>query len=328
MTTRPVSDFERPAVFFINALGDQLLALPAVRALSSLFPSGIQLLLGEGMCSFLYSGLAVRETPVRVFWEDFDKKRIDVNRTAPRTEPCDLFLCLSSFDSPSVWELAHRMSAQWTVSWFGRSDQSVRYDPAIHWFDLYFRFPKQFRPELCFDDFSSPPVVSSAAKRAAHVFVRKHVAPGRRILFVHPETKPEKMWDRAALSWVVKHFLEAHPEFMVFTTSVEPYPLDLGHLGDHLVWVDEHLELSFAILSHADVFLGIDSCFLHAADLWRLPGLALFGPSDPNRWGFRLSPHGRVISGGKSVENIHREAVLAALSEIVAATVSVNLRPS
>jgi Glycosyltransferase family 9 (heptosyltransferase) len=320
MLTRLVLEFERPAIFFVNALGDQLLALPAVRALSSLFPSGIQLLLGEGMCSFLYSGLAVRETPVRVFWEDFDERRIDVNRIAPRIEPCDLFLCLSTFDSPSLWELAHRMGARWTVSWFGGCNRSLPYDPATHWFDLYFRFAKQFCPDLCFDDFSFPPAFSSAAKDAAHAFVRKHIAPGTRILFVHPETKPEKMWDPVALSWVVKQFLEAHPEFMVFTTSVEPYPLDLGHLSDRGVWVDEHLELSFAILSHADVFLGIDSCFLHAADLLRLPGIALFGPTDPKQWGFRLSPHGRVISGAESLKSIRREDVLAALSEVVAAT--------
>lgn len=318
--TRPPSEFERPAVFFVNALGDQLLALPAVRALSSLFPGGIQLLLGEGMRSFVYSGLTVREAPVRVFWENFDERRIDVGRIASRAEPCDLFLCLSTFDSPSLWELAGRMGARWTVSWFGGCDKSVRYDPGTHWFDLYFRFATQFRPDLCLDDFSFPPPLSAAAKDAALAFVRKHIAPESRMLFVHPETKPEKMWNHAALSWVVKQFLEAHPEFVVFTTSVEPCPLNLGHLSDREVWVDEHLELSFAILSHADVFLGIDSCFLHAADLLRLPGVALFGPTDPKEWGFRLSPHGRVISGAESLESIHREDVLAALSEVVAAT--------
>jgi|HubBroStandDraft_3_1064219.scaffolds.fasta_scaffold10845_2 ADP-heptose:LPS heptosyltransferase len=323
MKARPLSDYERPAVFFVNAVGDQLISLPTVRALASLFPGGIQLLLGEGMSSFLYRGVAVRESPIRVSWLDFDEKSIDVDRVAPRTEPCDLFLCLSTFASASLLELARRMGARWTVGWFDIFDQTIPFDPAKHWFDLYFRFPKQFRSELCFDDFSSPPILSSAATRAAELFVRKHGALGSRILFVHPETKPEKMWDPVALSWVLEQFLEAHPEFTVFTTSVKPYPLDLGRHSHRAVWVDEHLELAFAILSHADLFLGIDSCFLHAADLLRIPGVALFGAteaSDPNQWGFRLSPDTRLVSGEKSLDKIRREDVLAALSEVALKT--------
>lgn len=323
MKTPPITDFERPAVFFVNAFGDQLITLPAVRALASLFPNGIQLLLGEGMCSFLYSGLAVRECPVRVRWKHFEEKKIDVDRIAPHTATCDLFLCLSTFASPSLLELARRMGARWTVGWFDIFDQSVPFDPAKHWFDLYFGFPKQFRSELCFDDFSSPPNFSSAARRAAQLFIGKHAAPGSRILFVHPETKPEKMWDRSGFSWVLEQFLEDHPEFVVFTTSVDPYPLDLGRHAHRAVWVDEHLELAFAILSHADLFLGVDSCFLHAADLFRIPGVVLFGPSqvsDPNQWGFRLSPHTRLLSGEKSLDNIRRKDVLDALSEVAAVT--------
>jgi ADP-heptose:LPS heptosyltransferase len=323
MKTPLITTFERPAVFFVNAFGDQLITLPAVRALASLFPNGIQLLLGEGMCSFLYGGLAVRECPVRVRWENFDEKKIDVERIAPHTENCDLFLCLSTFSSPSLLDLAHRMGARWTMGWFDIFDQSVPFDPTKHWFDLYFEFPKQFRSELCFDDFSSPPSCSAAAKRAAQLFVHKHVAVGSRILFVHPETKPEKMWDRAAFSWVLEQFLEEHPEFVVFTTSVNPYPLDLGCHAHRAVWVDEHLELAFAIMSHADLFLGIDSCFLHAADLWRLPGVALFGASeasDPKQWGFRLSPRTRLVSAEKSLDRIQREDVLTALCEVAAVT--------
>jgi len=55
---------------------------------------------------------------------------------------------------------------------------------------------------------------------------------------------------------------------------------------------------------------------LHAADLFRVPGVGLFGPTDPYRWGFRLSPHGRSIWGMGMMEAISREAVLEALLEI------------
>src|SRR2546422_7821916 len=50
------------------------------------------------------------------------------------------------------------------------------------------------------------------------------------------------------------------------TATTEIYTLSLH---DALPIFQEHLELALAILRYADLFLGIDSCFLHAADLFR-----------------------------------------------------------
>jgi len=50
---RQDAGFARPAVFFVDGFGDQLIALPAMRALEALFPREIQLLLDEGMLSLL-----------------------------------------------------------------------------------------------------------------------------------------------------------------------------------------------------------------------------------------------------------------------------------
>ena len=77
MKARPSSAFERPAVFFVGGFGDQLMALPAMRALGAIFPSGMEILLGEGMLSFFHRGLPAGEA-IRVWWSDFDKRSIDV----------------------------------------------------------------------------------------------------------------------------------------------------------------------------------------------------------------------------------------------------------
>jgi hypothetical protein len=315
MTARPTARFERPAVFVVNGLGDQLIALPAMRALGAIFPGGIQLLLGEGMFSFFYRGLPVGEG-VRVRWFDYDKRIIDVERTVAGTAPCDVFVCLSTWAAPSVVELAHRMWANWSVGFFGVFDEVVPVNESGHMFDRLFAIPQHFRPDLRLDDFSYPPSLSTAAEEAAKRFVGKCFVPGDRLLFIHPETLPDKMWSPASFSWVVAHFLEAHPEFKVFVSSVKPYPLDLDRHRHHVVWADDHLELALAMLRHADLFLGIDSCFLHAADLFRVPGVGLFGPTDPHQWGFRLSPRTQSIWGKGSMEGIRRGLVLDALLEI------------
>ena len=315
MTAWPTTRFERPAVFLVNGLGDQLIALPAMRALGAIFPMGIQLLLGEGMFSFFYRGLLVGEG-IRVWWSDCDKRIIDVERTVAGTAPCDVFVCLSTWAAPSVVDLAGKMGANWSVGCFEVFDEVVPINESAHMFDRLFAIPQHFRADLCLEDFSYTPLFSAAAEEAARRFVCRHVPPGGRILFVHPETRPDKMWSSASFSWVLERFLDTHPEFMVVVSDIEPHPLQLSRYQHRMVWVDHHLELALAMLSHADLFLGIDSCFLHAADLFRLPGVALFGPTEPRQWGFRFSPLTRTFSGGGSMDRICRQPVLDALLEI------------
>src|SRR6188768_3900140 len=84
---RPNAPFERPAVLFINRLGDQLFSLPSMRGLSTIFPNGMQILLGEDMRGFFYRGLPVGE-PVIVRWDGDGERGIDVPRTAATAAPC------------------------------------------------------------------------------------------------------------------------------------------------------------------------------------------------------------------------------------------------
>ena len=314
MSVRPTKGIERPAVFFVNGFGDQLVALPAMRALGQIFPGGMQLLLGEGMLSFFYRGLPTREA-VRVWWADSEKGRIDVDRIAATTESCDHFICLATAVSDSVLELARRMGASRTMGFFEMFNDYVPFDHSLHMFDQFFSMPQRFRPDLRFDDFSFAPSFSPSAEAAAERFVRKRVAPGQPILFVHPETLTYKMWSPLSFSWVLERFLDAHTEYTVFLASVLRYPLVLERHQHRIMRIDEHLELVLAILKHADIFLGIDSCILHAADLLRVPGVGLFGSTDPRRWGFRLSDQARSIWGEGSMEAIRREVVLDALLE-------------
>jgi len=313
---RQDAGFARPAVFFVNGFGDQLVALPAMRALEAIFPGEIQLLLGEGMLSFFYRGMRTGE-PVRVWFADHEAGIIDVDRIARSTKPCDLFLCLSTGTSPSVLELSRKMDANWTMGYFEMFDQAVHLDHSAHMFDQYFSIPQQFRPDLRFEDFSFAPVFSPVAERAAERFVRERAGLDSSILFVHPETLTYKMWSPALFSWVLQRFLDARPDFIVFLASVLHYPIELGsHHLQRFVRVDEHLELVLAILRYADLFLGIDSCLLHAADLFRVAGVGLFGPTDPHRWGFRLSPCVQSFWGRGSMDAIRPERVLDALLEI------------
>jgi ADP-heptose:LPS heptosyltransferase len=82
---------------------------------------------------------------------------------------------------------------------------------------------------------------------------------------------------------------------------VDSYPLDLS--------------TTMAFLEMADLFIGVDSCMLHAADLCRIPGVGLFGPTSHATYGFRFSKH--IHCGGVGTMNsITATSVLSALEEM------------
>jgi len=299
----------QPAVFLMNKLGDQLLGLPAIRALCTVFPGGLQLLLGEGMLSFFYRDLPVGE-PVRLWWTDVENDRIDVVRAARSAKPCDLFLCVPGHAESCAVELARMMGASRTIGYSERFDDRVAIASRVHCFDRLFSLPQYFEPLLRFEQFCEPPPVSPAAESAAARFISLACASSDRILFVHPETLPDRTWPSERFSWVLKRFLAERPEYMVLVSSLAPVDFQLEK--GRLVQTDAHLELVLAMMKHADLYLGVDSCFLHAADLFRVPGVALFGPTPPAFWGFRLSPFSRDVAA-RCMEEIRPESVLEAL---------------
>jgi hypothetical protein len=306
------ASFRRPAVLIVNRLGDQLMALPAVRALCALFPQGVRLLLGEDMRAFFYRGLPVGE-PVRLRWRGESERGIDVERTAWTATGCDLLVCLSPQAISFVGPVAARLGARLTIGYGDGLDHRLHRSHGVHAFDSQFAIAQCLEPGLRLEDFSAPPEFSPAAERAAREFLAAVRGPWPRVLFVHPETAAERMWDRSRLAWVLDRFLAARPDFMALVASLEP--TELGDHGGRVRWINSHLELTLALMRHLDLFLGMDSLFLHAADLYRIPGLALFGPSPAWRTGFRFSPRGREVRA-RSMQDILPEPVLDALLDL------------
>jgi hypothetical protein len=272
----------------------------------------MQLLLGEGMLSFLYADLPVGKT-VRVWWDDYENDSIDVARVAGSAESCDLFLCLSRHALPFAAELALRMGASWTVGYSEIFDIQMLIGDDVHEFDQLFAIPLYLEPLLRFDQFSAPPVFSAAAEAAAARYISSNCRCWDRVLFLHPETLPEKTWAPERFAWVLEHFLAERPEYIVVVSSLAP--TDFGSLDGRVIQTDVHLELALALMRYVDLFLGIDSCFLHAADLFRIPGVALFGPTASRQFGFRLSPWARHIAE-ESMDKIRPGPVLEALLEL------------
>jgi len=103
-----------PTILLVNGLGDQLIALPTIRALAALCGEPLQLLLGEGLRSFFYRDVALRGGEgKRVWWASRDALKLDVERSAAAAEPTDLFVSLCTWPdetilAPADWRFALR----------------------------------------------------------------------------------------------------------------------------------------------------------------------------------------------------------------------------
>jgi len=147
------------------------------------------------------------------------------------------------------------------------------------------------------------------------------------VLVVHTETQPAKKWPKASFVRLIDMFIDRHPEFMVLVVDQDDACLDSGRHTDHVVPCNGlDLPLALSLVGEADLFVGVDSCMLHTADLFRIPGVGLFGPTNCDEWGFRLARHRHVCADGE-MSRIRVEDVLTALESLLTRQHGIVERP-
>lgn len=316
LTYRPGSRFRNPVVIFGNATGDHLLVLPALRALASLFPARLSLICMPGVRRRFFSDIPLRSVFEIGMHPRAKRRRFDSSEVAGRIGKCDLFLSLNPWSSVSLDRLVTLLWPALSIG-LSRAFQVALIDsPKRHAFDAAFSVPTYLNPSLQLSDFAFPPRLPARVRPRIREFL-KEVAPGKRVLTIHNETKPEKMWPLHRLSRLATAFLERHPNFVIFILDLRNPRIDAGKFQDRVIHSRGlPLPYAFAVVEESDLFLGADSCMLHAADLFRIPGVGLFGPTDPRTWGFRFSPH-RHIHQPRGLNHITEGAVLKALESLL-----------
>lgn len=300
-----LSDFShaaKPVVFAYNGgIGDRLCNLPALRALATLFQGRLALVCFKGDRDLYYSDLNLRA----VYEFDFEFAHVgfefDVEDVARHVVDCDLFLSINPWHTSSVSELLGRFSDVQTVGFFPQFGHSLTCDYEGHAMDMAFAVPRFLNSELDLPTFSKPPAISETAATMAREF-RRQYAPWPRVLFVHTDTKPEKSWPIDRFESVLNRFLDTFPDFGALVVDVRGEGICRRRSSDRIAPVNLPLDACFALLRDSQLFLGVDSCHLHAADLFRVPGVALFGPSTSRRWGYKFCKHRHLQSSGNMNE--------------------------
>jgi ADP-heptose:LPS heptosyltransferase len=110
-------------------------------------------------------------------------------------------------------------------------------------------------------------------------------------------------------------FLDAHDDYVA--VAVAKHLKSLDGLTDRVLRITSlPIASAAAVIAAADLFLGADSFPLHIADLWRVPGVALFGTSNLREYGFRFSAPMRHVDGAGNMDSIDVDSVVDAITSI------------
>ena len=318
-------DAEQPVIFFSNGIGDSLLTLPTMRALLEMFPGRLTLICPPEASLLCYSCLPFRRVvtlPIVTRKMDGDSvvrrdpRFFDAQLAAAEVGSCDVFLSVVPWHSECLQELVSRLIPHTTIGLFPFYDVCIGMRPAKHASDMAFELAKALQPSVRIDDFAAPPKLSAEVRERA-AMLRANLPGDAGVLVVHPDTAAEKCWRPECYRWLFDAFLDRWPRFFIFVVGMFYEKLDTGRHSDRIIsCMGLPLDFSVALLSRADVFLGVNSSMLHAADLFRVPGVGLFEPGQTERWGFRFGPH-RHLEGKASPADIEENAVLCALEELI-----------
>lgn len=329
MTLSHLLQAERPAFCFVTNVGDAVLSLPTLRALGEIFSTPITLI-----CPKVAFDLCFREVSSRLVdvtglpltgpppLPGGPERPPDYDALASEIGPVDVFidtLPWSSLSSVVIQPLLQRLGPATSIGFTAGHDIVIPKGDC-HNADLTFKLAQFFDPSLRIERYARPvPIPADVHEQARSI--RAAVPVGAKVLVVHADSNwIEKRWPVTRFIDLLDRFLARHHDFVAWVVGMGYEELNVGRHGDRVfAQLGLPLDLTMGLVATADLFVGIDSSMLHAADLARVPGVGLFGPTSAAEWGFRFAPHRHVDMS--AMADISVEAVLDALEALADAGV-------
>lgn len=318
----PADRIEHPVAFFLHGIGDAVLVLPALRAMAHAFPGWLTLLCERGVHELLFRDLHVGRV---VHLDDHlpepagevrDPRDLDLDAVglAVATGRCDVFFALVPWRSRSLNQLVRLLRPAGTVGLAEGWTRSVPRDRSRHAFCQAFDVARHVRDDLSLERFAQPALLPAEATAAARRIVAAFPA-GARLVVLHGETAAHKRARPDQLRAAVAALLAADARHWVLLVDRSGAGTVDWLADDRLIPCGRlPLAVCMALVASAHLFVGVDSCMLHVADLARTPGIGLFAATGPEEFGFRFSA-GRHIRDVGTRADLARQ-VLAMASEL------------
>jgi ADP-heptose:LPS heptosyltransferase len=323
---RELLQAERPVFCFVTNIGDAVLTLPTLRALGEMFSAPITLICPKVAFDLCFrevsprfvdiTGLPLTGTPPL---PGRPERPFDYEALVSEIGAVDVFidtLPWSSLASVVIDPLLQRLAPTTSIGFSPDIYDVVVRKQECHSADLTFKLAQLFDPSLRIDSYAQPLPIPPAVQEQARS-IRAAVPAGAKVLVVHADTNwVEKRWPVTRFIDLLDRFLSRHRDFVAWVVGMGHEELNVGRERDRVfAHLGLPLDLTMGLVATADLFVGIDSSMLHAADLARVPGVGLFGPTRAATWGFRFAPHRHVDVS--TMAEITVAAALDAMEELV-----------
>jgi len=306
------------AVFFANGIGDAIFTLPTLRALASGFAGRITMLIEDGHHRFLYDELKLKHLALSPTSSDPESRRnFDVECFLPYSLEADLFIALVPWKSNCIDDLVRRIQPCATIGFFSKYNIRVPYDPTKNNFDMHFAIARCIFPQKRLEEYSHPPLFNPGVCYWGDKILGGIEKPLRRVVLHTESFSSGKSLPPYTTAELVKEIVTSDENIVVIYIGVISAARDLEMISPQvIVMTDIPLALAMYLASQADYFIGVDSCMLHVADLARVPGVGIFGPSKPEEFGFRFSPKHVHLSVQGPVDSVSVHDIVSAFRQI------------
>ncbi|NLR68659.1 glycosyltransferase family 9 protein [Chitinophaga varians] len=320
-----IKQFDNPVVFFDNAIGDSFVALPALRALAQLAEGRLSLITCGGRCGkinfTIFRELAVKHIYGIDVAETERGKEINPDELGACLNNSDLFIYMNTWMPAGevMQQVLSSFAPRPSIGFYKYMSVQIPYEKSLHSADLLFQFPLFFNRETDIQDFAYSPEPPTEVRRLVCQFRNKFPATSK-LLIVHADTKTNKTWPFEYYPALLDRIMDTMPEVVVIFIGIKKPDVSSCKHVSRILRFEEALPFSmdWAFVSIADIFLGVDSVFLHIADLFHVPVVSLFGPSSVQEWGVRFSAHHRCVEAPSgNMEDITVDAVYNGFSDLM-----------
>ena len=315
----PISCARRPLLIFHALAGDLLMAVPMLRFLRERYGPDIPLVCGtEPEHQIIFRQVGFANLHPREFWvRDLLPGEavaipadwcFDVDSVLSLAADCDLFINPTQGCGTAFSTIASKLQLP-SIGYHENADLKISlHDMLGHMVEQFFQFAQAIHASAYINDFAYFPHRTDAENIRA--VVREEVGQGGRLVVIHADTKVDKMWPIEHWSAWLKMLWADEPETHVLLLGypaipIENYAVDLRlHDCRNLP-----LTVNYEIAAMADLFVGVDSCMLHAADLCRVPSVGIMTHGYwPANFGMRFAD-GECLAGANPPADISTEAV-------------------
>ena len=317
---------DNPAVCFVTNIGDAIMTLPTLRALAEMFTAPMTVICPKAAFDLCFrevssrfvdtTGMPLTGAPPRPGQPD---RPFDYEALIAQIGTVDVFIDTLPWNSLSnvlISPLLQRLAPATSIGFTPDNGYDIVVGKGeIHSADLMFNFARLFDPSLRIENYARPMLARPTVRREAESI---RAAEPAKVLVVHADSNwTEKQWPAARFVELLDRFLTRHRDFVAWIVGMGDEELRAGRERDRVhPLLGLPLDLTVSLVATADLFVGIDSSMLHAADLAGVPGVGLFGATRAATWGFRFGPHRHVDRNAMS--EITVEEVLAAMEALVA----------